>query len=68
MAVGLVVGVLSVASPELGIATGVGVAVATLLVQIFTWADGHDRDGALGPVAQNQGHDPGTDAQRVQGG
>jgi hypothetical protein len=42
-----VVGVLSVASPEVGVATRVGVALTTLLVQIFTWTDGHDHDGGL---------------------
>lgn len=48
--VGAVVGVLSLASPEVGVAAGVAVGVATLLVQIFAWAGGDDDDSSSGMV------------------
>lgn len=48
-AVGALVGALSKSSPEVVAGAAVGVAVATLLVQVFAWVDGNDRDGGLPP-------------------
>lgn len=47
--VGALVGAMSSSSPEMVAGAVIGVSVATLLVQVFTWVDGNDQDGGLPP-------------------
>lgn len=48
-AVGALVGAMSTSSPEVVVGAAIGVAVVTLLVQVFTWVDGNNGDGGLPP-------------------
>lgn len=51
--VGVIVAVASKSSPEVVAGAGVGVAVVTLLVQVFTWTDGRDHGGGTPPTPAN---------------